>query len=138
MQFVFCKKSVFCALFLIFFLLGTICGILLFRSILKSDYLWLCFYCRLLEQYLSGFSFASIFYLLLPFFVLYFVSLLPSGEWFVLGIVFLRGCIFSYFTSAAYFCSVSSRPLMFAALFLFPLFAHLSHGLFCSACDRTN
>ena len=43
-----CRNSVFCVKFLVFFLLGTICGIWLYRCLAELETLWLEPYCSLL------------------------------------------------------------------------------------------
>ena len=44
-----CRISVFCTLFLVLFLLGTICGVLLFRLLCSDQDRWILAYSRILS-----------------------------------------------------------------------------------------
>lgn len=122
MHFLFCKKSVFSVLFLIFFLLGTICGIFLLRCILLSDNSWLSAYCSLLQRSPSGHPLMVLWFYVLPFLGVLVTAILPGGARLVYLLAFFRGCFLAYTFGAFYFLGISFRPVLLRSMLTLPMF----------------
>ena len=122
MIFTFCKKSVFSVIFLVFFLIGTICGIFLFRALYYSNAKWLIEYCRALEcMYVPGMLYQLLF-LLLPFLCVFAAGLTSFCRKLIPGLVAARGMVFSYFICAIITVDFDCRTVFLRNLILLPLF----------------
>jgi len=117
-----CKKSVFCILFLFFFVIGTICGSVLFSVILHSNYGWLCDYCASLD-YVTAKDLSSLllFYARPLLFVFLFGVLFPGSKW-ILFFVAIRGCLCSYLFAAMYYSGCFMTGILMRQFVLLPAF----------------
>lgn len=129
MQFSFCKKSVFSILFLLSFLFGTICGVLLFRFLYVLHDGWLEQYGELLVYRSSGFGFSFVFTSFLPFMALFLLGIIPEGYQIVPVLIAIRGCLLSYFLSFCQICGASSGIMFYRNLVLLPIFYLISRYL---------
>ena len=118
----FCKNSVFCALFLFLFTMGTICGSYLLRCILRSDAGWMLSYCNLIQSGSVSKVILGVWFLLLPFLSVLCIYFFPGKDKLVLVLVFIRGCIVAYTLGAFYTMGVSLSGVLLRTLLLLPLF----------------
>ena len=104
MEALFCRKSVFSITFLVFFCVGTICGVLLLQFFLDADPLWLSAYGKALSRGNGLWSFRRILFLLWPPALAAAVGVAGlQGAGYPL-LILMRGCTASY-TAAAYYLS---------------------------------
>ncbi len=122
MRFSFCKKSLFSILFLVFFFLGTICGILLLRFILICDNSWMTAYCLTLESSGPSRGLMSLWFHLWPFLSALAIYFLPHKDKLFLVLFFLRGCICAYTIGAYYAMGVPLMDVVLKNLLIFPVF----------------
>ena len=122
MRFQFCKNSVFSILFLISFLIGTICGILLFRAVHILHPSWIVEYASALSSVSTARFFRSAFFLILPFLPVWLIGQFPNGYRFVPLLTSMRGCFLSYCLSCCYVGGVSSLPVVYRNAFFVPLY----------------
>lgn len=131
-----CKKSVFCAIFLACFFVGTICGVFCFRCISAS--------LDGLEQLhagelfgIVGLSGRTVFSVFRPFLVLTVLFLLPNGFRYIFLFVALRGCLSAYLFCAVLHIRGEIFPLMtrtFLILLLYYLLCEFIYFRRFSAC----
>lgn len=124
----FCKKSVFCILYLIFFFLGTICGVLLFWYFSKTHSLWIASYCSALTQAPYPDLVSRLLFVCWPVFAVIALGLLPGGRRMILPFVLFRGCLLAYAAAAFYVCGRSFGGQLLWEMAVLPVF-------FC-LCDR--
>ena len=117
-----CRKSVFCILFLLFFFLGTICGILLFRCLAGSASEWVKAYCQVLVQQQNH----GVFWLFVtwcrPMLLAGLTGLVPWGDRVLPVLIAGRGLLMAYAAAALYACGQPVMWLVFRGLALLPLF----------------
>ena len=104
MQGLFCRKSVFSITFLLFFCVGTICGVLLLQFFLDSDPLWLSAYSQEIFHSSSLRSLHGILFRLWPLALVFSAGLAGLQRIGFLPLILFRGCMASY-TAAAYYLS---------------------------------
>ena len=129
MRFSFCKNSVFCILFLLFFSLGTICGVLLLHCVLRSDSQWVRAYCTALASQGGRGAFLNLWFLLLPFLAAFAIMLLPGGDKLLPVLFFLRGCVCTYSIGACLALQIPLTGILLRNLFLLPAFYAFSRKL---------
>lgn len=122
MRFSFCKKSVFCILFLLFFALGTICGVLFLRCLLTEDVTWLRSYCAELDHSNRSGVLLTLWFLLLPFLGAFAVGLTPFKDKLFPALFFLRGCFCVYAVGAFYTLGIPLTGILLRNLVLLPIF----------------
>lgn len=118
-----CKKSVFCILFLIWFLIGTICGFFLFRCLQKAHGGWAAAYCAALTGTDGQSLLSFLFFACRPLLLAGLLCLLPWGRRLVPVLTAARGCLMAYYM--AFFFAASLSPLSMAlreAVILPPFF----------------
>lgn len=118
----FCKNSAFCALFFLFFAIGTICGVFLLRFILTSDSNWLYTYCSLLQVATPSNFFLFGWFRLLPFGLALVIYLLPCRDRLFPVLFYLQGLISAYTVGAFLALGISFTGILFFNLLLFPAF----------------
>lgn len=133
MRYSFCKNSVFCAFFFVFFFLGTISGILLLQAILSSDCLWLRDYCLLINRSNSPMLLYSVWFFALPFLAAVFIFFMPYKNKLYPILFFLRGCVMSYSIGAHQLLELSYVNMLIFQFLLFPAFFMLCRRLWSSA-----
>ncbi len=107
-----CKKSVFCILFLFWFLTGTICGFILFQCLQNAQGPWVGAYCAALVG-TAGSDLASyLFAAIRPLLLAGLLCLLPWGRRLVPLLTAARGCLVAYYM--AFFFAASLSPLTMA------------------------
>ena len=131
MRFSFCKKSVFCALFFVFFLLGTICGMFLLRCLVLERQMWLFDYCSVLRRTSNTNLVSLLWFQVIPLLGAVAVYFLPYKDRLFPILFFIRGCLLSY--SCGAFCT-SGIPFWDTVLLnalLLPAFYGLCRWLWC-------
>ncbi len=125
-----CKNAVFAIWFFLFFLLGTICGALLFRLISRSSGSWIKAYCLALSD--GGLpSLASMLFLLLrPILLVLVAGILPGGYRILPVIIFFRGCLMAYAASACFVSGISPAFVIVRGFVLLPLFYFLCRWVY--------
>ena len=118
----FCKNSVFSILFLVLFLLGTICGIFLFRAMYVLHAGWITEYGTALMEPSSHGALSCLFALLLPFLLLFLFGILPEGHRLILLLVAVRGCLLCYCLCCCQISGAGFYSVLIRNLFLLPLF----------------
>ena len=126
MRFSFCKNSVFSILFLVFFLLGTICGIILFRAVYSAHPVWIRLYGVLLYNSSSLHHVSRCIFPLIPLFIMVLIGFAKGAYRFVPFLIMLRGCLLSYYLSFSFVCSLDSGYLLIFNFILLPLFYLIS------------
>jgi len=123
-----CRISVFCILYLVLFLLGTICGVLLFRLLCSRQDGWILAYSRVLsEETLPG---SRLFSWLRPLIVVVLLGLVPWGKRFIPVLIVLRGLLMAYFVSALFACGQPMGPAVLRGATMLPLFFAVSFWSF--------
>jgi hypothetical protein len=125
-----CKKSVFCAVFLICFLIGTICGVLLYETVSSAHPEWSRSYFLCIYEADHTFSAGSLYAVLAPMILLWVVSLLSFGDRLANLLVVWRGCCASYLFCFAYTSGVSVLGMIFRELLLLAAFYFIYQTLF--------
>ncbi len=121
MRFSFCKNSVFSILFLVSFLSGTICGVLLFRAVYVLHPVWITEYGRTLVECASILGFSNMFFVLMPFFLLLLLGMFSLGYRLIPIFVACRGCLLSYFLSCCFVSGIGGGVILRRNLVLLPL-----------------
>ena len=101
-----CKNTVFGIVFFLFFFLGAICGVFLFRCLQRSDSAWLAAYCAALSGAGNLSGGALLLLLLRPVAVVLAVGMFPFGHRLLPLLIFLRGCLMA----SRHALSVGCRP----------------------------
>ena len=119
-----CRISVFCILFLVLFLFGTICGVLLFRLLSSRQGEWVLAY----GQVLAGEALpeSRVFSWLRPLAVVLLMGIVPWGRRFVPVLIVLRGLLMAYFVSMRFACGQSLEPAVLRGAAMLPLFFAVS------------
>ena len=123
-----CRNSVFCVQFLIFFLLGTICGIWFYRCLAELETVWLEPYCSLLTG-ASGWS--ALFSAVRPLIAAWLVWFCPEGYRILPLLIGMRGCLTAYTACAVLRAGLPSGPVILRGLVILPLFYWLCRRAFC-------
>ncbi len=118
----FCKNSAFCALFFLFFAIGTICGSFLLRFILTSDSTWLYAYCSSLQAADSSSFFLLIWLRLLPFGLALVFYFLPCKDRLFPILICLQGFLSAYTIGAFVALGIFLNGILVFDLVLFPVF----------------
>ncbi len=126
MRFSFCKNSVFSILFLVSFLLGTICGVLLFRAVYVLHPGWIEDYGSALVQAASHAGLSRFLFALMPFLVLFLFGVFSEGYRLVPVLIAARGCFLCYYLSCCQVSGSGGGPVLFRNLILLPVFYLLS------------
>ena len=129
MQFSFCKKSVFSVLFLLSFLLGTICGVLLFRCVYVYHSDWIVDYGSALFIRIDRISISCLAFALIPFVSLFLLSIFPEGYRVLPVLIAVRGCLLCYFLCLCHVGGISYGAVFCRNLFLLPLFYFVSRHI---------
>ena len=129
MRFSFCKKSVFSVLFLVSFLLGTICGILLFRSVFVLHPGWIVDYGTALSMGTSRGGISCLFFSVMPFLVLFLLGMFSAGYRLIPALISVRGCLLCYYMSCCHVSGSVFGAVLCRNLFLLPLFYLLSRHI---------
>ena len=117
-----CKNTVFGIVFFLFFFLGAICGVFLFRCLQRSDSAWLAAYCAALSGAGNLSGGALLLLLLRPVAVVLAVGMFPFGHRLLPLLIFLRGCLMAYSFSACFISGLSPEFVVFRGFILLPLF----------------
>jgi len=136
MHFLFCKKSVFSVVFFASFLIGTICGILLFRCSASADPGWIAFYFETVDSCRSSNVFLLLFFWAIPFLAAFVAGLLWPHRLLPV-VVALRGLFFSYYLCARFFSGSVSSHVMLRSVILLPLFYLLCQTVWVHAAADT-
>lgn len=114
MHFYKCKNSVFCICFLIFFFLGTICGVLCFRCQMIRNGPWILAFSKELSSSVSPLFVKNAVILFRSLLLLLAMALLPWGYRLVFPLIALRGFLMSYYFSALWIgeCNVLFMVLL--------------------------
>ena len=132
-----CKNSVFCGLFLISVLLGTICAALLFQCICSRNYAWLLRYCESLR-----FSSLSVRKFLLavlqPMVFLLLFLFLPVSLRAVYILVFMRSFLFSFAVCAALLGGSGIFVMILRNFVVMSLWLYSGLHIICRNSDRSN
>ena len=127
----FCKKSVFCILFLFFFAIGTICGVFLCQMVLIAAPDWMFCYCAALAKSDTAGGVRRFFFLLWPFLAVFAVGLTPMRRKLIPIAVALRGCLLAYCCTALYMSGSLSFFFIVLNALLMPIYFILCAFLFC-------
>lgn len=114
-----CRNSVFCIFFLVLFLAGTICGVLLFRLAADRSANWLLAYGRKLQRdglYLAWGPWVR------PLLAAGVLGLVPWGRRVLPWLILLRGLLTAYGVCVAYGCGLSLAPAALRGLILGPAY----------------
>ena len=114
-----CRNSVFCVKFLLYFLIGTICGIWFYRCMIAQETDWLKSYCVGLEGNLPRFSVVA---MLRPLVFAYLISLHSAGAYFLPALVFLRGFLTAYTTCAVLRLDFAVGLVLTRCVLILPVF----------------
>lgn len=117
-----CKKSVFCILFLIYFFLGTICGVILFHCLLGTHSPWIPAYCEALGNLEHPGVVTLLFFWCRPLALAVLLGLSPLGSRLVPLLILARGCLSAYLTSFYYASGLSPLSAVLRWLILLPVF----------------
>lgn len=124
-----CKNSVFCIYFLIFFLLGTICGIFVFASLLRNCENGIFLYCN--KIFRSEVELLRVFLFWLKSILLLLLAAMSSvTHRAVLLLVACRGFLCSFSTAAALCADVSIFEVLFVNLILLSLYFFLASKVY--------
>lgn len=115
-----CRNSLFGILFLVWFFLGTICGVLLFRLTGVSGY-WVRTYCSLLEKASAGCA-SVVWSWIRPLLVAAVLATVSWGERVLPWLIGWRGCLMAFSASACYLGGWDACPVVLRGLLLLPLF----------------
>ena len=126
----FCKKSVFSILFLVFFIGGTICGVLLLRVVFLMRPDWLDQYCAVIYHAEPSDRLRHLLFLAYPLLSVVAAGLTPFKLRIIPILILLRGCLLAYSCSAFYVCGLSCFGFLIPQLFILPLF-YLLCAFFC-------
>lgn len=118
----FCKNSAFCALFFLFFAIGTICGNFLLRFILTGDSTWLYAYCSSLQAADPSSFFLLLWFCLLPFGLALVIYFLPCKDRLFPALFYLQGLVSAYTIGAFVALGISLTGILIVDLFLLPAF----------------
>lgn len=116
-----CKSSVFCVSFLVCFLLGCICGLLLLRIVLCRNAQWLCQYCQSLEPLHGKRMLEAILLWICPMMLLLVVYLM-SWQRLLFWLVAVRSACMAYSLGAFWVAGMSVWDLMRRNVILLPVF----------------
>ena len=119
-----CRISVFCTLFLVLFLLGTICGVLLFRLLCSDQDRWILTYSRILSA--GGLPGSRLFSWVRPLIVAVLPGLVPWGKRVIPVLVLLRGLLMAYLASALFACGLPLGGVVLRGATMLPLFFAVS------------
>ena len=117
-----CKNTVFSISFFFFFILGTICGTLLFRLISRSGSDWITAYCLALADSDLPSLVSLLFLLLRPILLVLVAGILPGGYRLLPALIFFRGCLMAYSASACFVTGISPAFVIVRGFVLLPLF----------------
>lgn len=117
-----CRKSVFCVQFLAFFLLGTICGIWLYRCLAGCEYGWLNSYCALLGQGARRDGWTLLLTWGRPLVLAWLASIHPVGFRALPVLIWGRGLLTAYSACACLRAGLSPGTVILRGLVLLPLF----------------
>ena len=131
MRFSFCKNSVFCVLFLLFFLMGTICGVFLLRCLIVADRQWLAFYCCELDRLMPTSLFLRIWFQLIPFLVALVIRLSSCQDKLYPVLFFIRGCLITYSIGALLINDVVVTRVLLRNVLMLPAFYAFCRWLWC-------
>jgi len=124
-----CKNSVFCAQFLLFFLVGTICGTWLFSCLDAEGFAYWELYGPLSAESTGWSLMLSV---LRPLVIAELACVHPYGYVVLLALVVARGLLMSYAFCAVLHAGASPGPLVLRGVVLLPIF----YGLCRFAYDR--
>lgn len=127
-----CKKTVFCVQFLVYFFLGTICGIFLFRCLLLSDPMWIYAYSNRAGSLGSGQLLCRLIYFFLPLILAWVLSLSPFGYRVLPLLIMLRGCLTAYLFSFQLYGDGSMTGSILRSVLILPLFYYICQKAYCS------
>ena len=120
-----CKKSVFCAFFMSCFLIGTICGVLLFHIFHRANQDRVYAYGAAIFSSYPSLTADNLLLFFFPFVFLCLLCLFPFG-WRIYPLITVgRGCLASYFFSFASVSGVSTASYFVRELFSLCLFYFL-------------
>lgn len=122
-----CKNSVFCVLFFVLFLFGTICGILLLNLFSQSQPGWLVSYCRLIGWIDSDRAFGTVFIWLVPILAVWLTGMLPFSGRMILALILFRGILAGYAAAAFWLAGMEPWSLVVREGILLPVFYALCY-----------
>jgi len=114
-----CKNSVFCAKFLLFFLVGTICGTWLFGCLNAADFVYWELFGTLSGKNAGWSLMLSV---LRPLVIAGLACVHPYGYAVLSALVVARGLLMSYAFCAVLHAGVSPCPLVLRGVVLLPIF----------------
>lgn len=117
-----CRKSVFCMLFLFFFSIGTICGVLSFRYLAGAQSSWTFMYCRRLQLMEYGSFCSFVLAWIRPLLLVLVIGLVPWGKKFLPILITARGFLTAYSAAACLSCGQSLSWVVIRGLTLLPVF----------------
>ena len=117
-----CKKSVFGILFLLCFLLGTICGVFLFGCLTTVRGAWIQQYTELLCQEGNGGLLSVCLSWCRPLLLAALAGFLRWGDRVVLFLAVLRGILMAYTAAALWTSGLTLLPFLVRGILLLPLF----------------
>jgi len=125
-----CRKSLFCILFLFFFSLGTICGVLSFRYLAELCSGWMYLYCGSLHPLRNGLFLPFVFSWLRPLLLAFLMRMVPWGKRVLPVLIFSRGFLTAYSAAACFSCGQPPVWVIVRGMTLLPLFYALCRFAF--------
>ena len=130
----FCKKSVFCILYLVFFFLGTICGVLLFWYFSGTHAAWIRSYCSALADAPCPGPALRLLFVSWPLLAVIALGIMPVGKRLILPFVLFRGILLAYSAAAFYICGRSFGGQLLWELAVLPVFFYLCERFYEKPC----
>ena len=118
-----CKKSVFCGYFLVCFLLGTICGVFLFRVLDLSGADWIGLYgAELVADSVSVGAALRFLFFLRPVFLALCLIMIPYGFRALPVLIVGRACVIAYSIAFLFAGNMPVSAVAVRNAFLLPVF----------------
>ena len=136
-----CRNSVFCVLFVFWFLLGTICGVLLFQVLAGTGSRWIVAYCDTLFRGQTVGLWSLVLCWSRPLLFVGLLGVVPWGRRILPTAIFLRGALTAYSAAAWYVSELRPIWIVVRGLTLLPLYyaaCRFSYFAFASPLVRRN
>lgn len=117
-----CKKSVFCIYFLIFFFIGTICGVFSFCCLMEKNGQWVYRYSGALSAVVYTGFVEYVLTWLRPVLVMLVLSVHPGGYCAVFPLILIRGFLVSYCFCALWVGNCDICIMLLVGLVVLPVY----------------